>query len=185
MEQYLKKLEEYRWRVFMIAALLLVVFAIFNQIIPLGAEVWQIYGAIKENQQKVENADEWRANAVRIKNEYKRTKLQMDELVIGQGNANQLSRILAFVEKAARERGLRILSAKPQALRTYERHIELPLQLELTANFHGLGYFLNALETAATGVIKVENMKVQSKDLMARSQTAQLMLVVYYLKTRE
>lgn len=185
MERYLKILEEHRWRVFIVTAMLLFVLTVFMQIIPLCAEVWQIYGAIKENQHKVENADEWRANAARIKDEYQRTKLQIDELVIGQGKANQLSRILAFVEKAAREHSLCILSVKPQTLRTYERHIELPLQLELTTNFHGLVHFLNALEAATTSVTKVENVKVQSKDLTSHVQITQLMLVVYYLKARE
>jgi Tfp pilus assembly protein PilO len=185
MDRYLKLLDRHRWRVFMACANCFFIFTLFDRIIPLCDEVFQLYQAVEDNQQKIANVDELQANAHRAKEKYEKIKLQIDELVFNQGQGNRLSTMLAFIDHAAREHGVGLQSVKPQTVKAYERHVELPVQLELSARFHALGRFLNALEAATASVIKIENLKMQSKTMTSNTLDARITLVVYYLRAAE
>jgi Tfp pilus assembly protein PilO len=88
---------------------------------------------------------------------------------------------LATINEAARDRDIVLLAIKPQAAKTHEKHVELPIQLEVSGGYHALGHFINRLETAAT-VIKLVRLKINAPEMTSTELKAQMTVVVLYLK---
>ncbi|MGH7601806.1 MAG: type 4a pilus biogenesis protein PilO [bacterium] len=175
-----KWLDGHRWLVMTILAMLLCAYAIVSQVMPSSLELVQIYHALRDNRQKLAKADEWprMANAVKRKNE--KVKTEIARLVFSKSQDSQVSNILAFLSQAANAQDAGILTFKPHAVKTYPRHVELPIQLEMTAHFHALGQFINTLETA-TSVIKLERLQMLSKEMASNRLHVQMTVVVYYV----
>jgi Tfp pilus assembly protein PilO len=177
---FFKWLDARRWLAMAMLASLLFAYAMVSQVIPSSIELVQIYQAIRDNRHKLAEADEWprMANAVKRKNE--KIKTEIAQLVFSKGQDSHVSKILAFLSQAAKAHGVSVLTFKPQAVKTYPRHVELPIQLEMTAHFHALGWFINTLETASS-VIKLETLQMASKEMASDRLHVQMTAVVYYV----
>jgi Tfp pilus assembly protein PilO len=175
-----KWLDDHRWLVMTILAMLLFAYAMVSQVLPSSFELVQIYHAQRDNRQKLAEADKWPriANAVERKNE--KIKTEIAQLVFSKGQDSQVSKIFAFLSQAAKAHDVSILTFMPQAIKTYPRHVELPIQLEMTAHFHALGRFINTLETASA-VIKLERLQMASKAMASNRLHVQMTAVVYYV----
>ncbi len=180
MERYAKWLDDHRWLVMTILAVLLFAYAMVSQIIPSSLELVQIYHALRDNRQKLAEAGSWRDKALAIGRKNEKFKTELAQLVFSKGQDSQVSKILAFLSQAAKTHDAGILTFKPQAIKTYPRHVELPVQLELTAHFHALGQFINTLETASS-VIKLERLQMASKEMASSRLRVQMTAVVYYV----
>jgi Tfp pilus assembly protein PilO len=180
MPTFFKWLGARRWLVMMIIAMLLFAYAMVSQVMPSSFELVQIYHALRENRQKLAEAESWQDKAHAIGRKNEKIKTEIAQLVFSKGRDSQVSKILAFLSQAAKAHGVSILTFKPQAIKTYPRHIELPIQLEMTAHFHALGQFINSLETAST-VIKLERLQMASKAMASNRLHVQMTAVVYYV----
>jgi Tfp pilus assembly protein PilO len=180
MPTFFKWLDDHRWLVMTILALLLFAYAMMSQVIPSSLALVQIYHALRDNRQKLAEADKWprMANAVKHKNE--KIKTEIAQLVFNKGQDSQVSKILALLSETAKAYDVRILTFKPQAIKAYPRHVELPIQLEMTTHFHALGEFITALETASA-VIKLERLQMAAKEMASNRLHVQMTAVVYYV----
>ncbi len=180
MERHIKWLDDHRWLVMTMLASLLFAYAMVSQVIPSSLELVRIYHALRDNRQTLADADKWPriTNAVKRKNE--KIKTEIAQLVFSKGRDSHVSKILAFLSQAAKAHDVGILTFKPQAIKTYPRHVELPIQLEMTTHFHALGQFINTLETAPA-VIKLERLQMASKEMASNRLHVQMTVVVYYV----
>jgi Tfp pilus assembly protein PilO len=169
-----------RWVVITGLAMALFAYAVVSEVIPLSMDLLHVHRATMENQQRISEAETWQSHGAAIKRKREKMKSEMAQLVFSRGRDSQVSKILAILSQTAQEREINILALKPQAIKTYQRHVELPIQLEVTGHFHALGRFTNALETAAT-VIKLEGLKIVSKEMASEFLHAQMTVVVYYV----
>jgi Tfp pilus assembly protein PilO len=178
MERHIKWLDDHRWLVMAILTMLLFAYAMVGQVLPSSLELVRIYHALRDNRQKLAEADKWPhiANALERKNE--KIKTEIAQLVFSKGQDSQVSNIVAFLSQAAKAHDVGILTFKPQAIKAYPRHVELPIQLEMTAHFHALGQFINTLETASS-VIKLERLQMTSKEMASTRLHVQMTAVVY------
>jgi Tfp pilus assembly protein PilO len=180
MEHYIKWLVARRWQVITILAMFLFAYAMVSQVIPSSLELVRIFHTLRDNRQKLADAARWprMANAVKHKNE--KIKTEISQLVFSKEQDSQVSNIVAFLSQAAKAHDVGILTFKPQMIKTHPRHVELPIQLEMTAHFHAMGQFINTLETAPA-VIKLERLQMASKAMASNRLHVQMTTVVYYV----
>jgi Tfp pilus assembly protein PilO len=68
--------------------------------------------------------------------------------------------VIDTVSSLARKNSIRIRSIDSQAVRDKKIYQELPIRLNITANYHRLGHFISDLENI--GMLEVENLKVET-----------------------
>jgi Tfp pilus assembly protein PilO len=110
----------------------------------------------------------------------KRSKPKSRSWFLAKGGIRKFQTLWLFLSGAAKAHDVGILTFKPQAIKTYPRHVELPIQLEMAACFHALGQFINTLETTSA-VIKLERLQMASKAMASNLLHVQMTAVVYYI----
>ncbi len=180
MPTFFKWLDARRWLAMTILALLWFAYAMVSQVLPSSIGLVQIYRALRDNRHKLAEAESWQDKALAIGRKNAKIKTEIAQLVFSKGQDSQVSKILAFLSQAAKAHGVSILTFKPQAIKTYPRHVELPIQLEMTAHFHAQGQFINTLETASS-VVKLEKLQMASKAMASNRLHVQMTVVVYYV----
>jgi Tfp pilus assembly protein PilO len=175
-----KWLDDHRWLVMTTLAVLLFAYAMVSQVLPSSIELVQMYHARRDNRQKLADAESWQDKALAIGRKNEKIKTEIAQLVFSKGRDSQVSNIVAFLSEAAKAHDVGILTFKPQAIKTYPRHVELPIQLEMAACFHALGQFINTLETTSA-VIKLERLQMASKAMASNLLHVQMTAVVYYI----
>lgn len=163
-----------RWLLITGLALLAFLYIFISRVFPLVAEVLSLADERRESRAQIAPANDWEITAQQLQQEKARLNQKIENLVYRQNQDAQLSGILTTLHTAAQAQELALQVIKPQPVKTFERHLELPIQLELTARF------INALETAPT-IIKIEKLKMSSSGLAASALQAQMTIVVYFV----
>jgi len=170
-----------RWLIVSVLTLLAFLYIFISQVLPLAANVLSLANDRRASREQIAQAQDWEIASQQLQREKARLNQKIESLVYSQNQDTQLSGILTPLHTAAKAQEIALQVIKPQPVKTFERHLELPIQLELTTRFHALARFINALETSPT-IIKIEKLKMSSSGLAASALQVQMTIVVYYLR---
>ena len=179
-EKYLKLIKEHRWLVLSVASGLLFVIIFFSHIVPSAGEILELRRRIQKCHEKITSVDTGSLEHQRIEKNKLAVKDKIEEFVFNQNQDSHMPQLLAFLMQCAKEKDVCILQIQPKQPKKEKRHVEVPIQLILTARFHRLGAFINAIETSKP-IIKVEVVSMTSKKMISNMLNVEMTLVVYYL----
>lgn len=161
-------------------ALLAFLYILISQVLPLAAGVLALAQDLRASREQIAQARDWEIASRQLQREKAGLKQKIENLVYSQNQDTQLSGILTALHIAAQAQEIVLQVIKPQPAKTFERHLELPIQLELNTRFHALARFINALETSPI-IIKIDKLKMSSSGLAANALQVQMTIVVYFV----
>ena len=177
----LKFLKEHRWKLFLILSVLFFAYAFVEFVVPTASSVIYVWNKTKEYHRKISQVHkEDTTDYYQLKKKKKKLQKEIQEFVFNQNQQTHLSNILSFLSQSARKEGVRILSIKPQSAAKVKKHIELPIEVDVTTKFHRLGRFLNNIETSDS-IIRVKSIDITAKNITSNILYTKIILVVYYL----
>ena len=138
---------------------------------------WQ---TIRMQEEKIRQATESQAIADDLMMNKQAVEKKIEQFVISRGNETQLSELLAFISRCAKDKGVQLLTIEPDEMKVGSRYVEIPIYLTLNARFHHLGRFLNMLETSGP-IIQVRSLNIKTKGIASNSLDVELDLCIYCL----
>lgn len=179
MENFWEIVKEHRWRVILYLSVLLFLYLLFAYLVPSVKELLQLEHAIRENNRRIQEVEEWQEKSVLLKAHNRKLKKQLDQLLFNYRQPFQVSAIMSFLNQAAEKSGIDFLTIKPQKKKVYKRHQTLPIQLEINACYHSLARFINNLETSSI-LIKIERLRIFSQSMVSNQLRVEMTISVYY-----
>lgn len=149
--------------------------------LPLVGEIWSLH---QDNQKKINSinkSNESQRNLSLVDSARIKIRQQIDQLVFSNNQESQLSKILSFLSLSAKENKIDLLTVKPNEPQQFDRHVELSIQISLTATYHGLGRFISAIENASY-ITKVEKLTISTKTIISKKLDAEILFVFHFLK---
>lgn len=180
-EQYWQQIKEHRWVTYAVLGSLFFFYVLIIHIVPLYREIQDTRKTIQNNQQRVAQAQDYQVSYERILESTKRIKDQIEQLVFSQTQDTQLSATIKFLSQSASLKGIELSSIRPQEIVQTSQHIELPIELSMTTQFHKLARFINVIETSEP-IIKIESLTLHAQDMTSTQLNVEMTLIVYYLE---
>jgi len=179
-EKYLQQIKDHRWYTYALLSSLFFLYVFISHIIPLYREIDYTKRTIRSNQQRVAQTQDYQISYDRLLEGNKQIQNQIEQLVFSQKQDAQLSATINFLSQSAQAKSIELSSIVPQEAVQIIQHIELPIELKMTTQFHRLGRFINAVETSEP-VIKIEAITIRVQSMTSTLLNAEMTLIVYYL----
>lgn len=163
------------------AVLLILVFLIHVPSACIGLfrtfrEVRSLESRIHRAEAMESTTDNRKADLEALRNEYRAVASDLGE--------NRLSAVLLFISQAAKRENVVLTAVKPVDVGKSDNPERLRLDVETSARYHGLGRFVQAVETGRFG-LRVEAFRLQAQSPVSADLKIRLLIGVPRLEAAE
>lgn len=144
-----------------IPALIITLVVVFLLILPKHREIKGVEKKISAQENEIAKNQAKAAKLPELTLENEKLRMRLNELKLQLPEEKEVSTLLKQVSELCIGSGLKIALWKPEQRKTHTSGIvyEIPVKVELTGNYHSLGYFFSSL-TKLNRIVNISDIKI-------------------------
>lgn len=175
------RIRTHRWKLVVLLSLFLMSFLFAEHLIPTVKEITRLRRLIHQENHADGEGRLGGFDHSRIIEQTQVLKARLDSLVFNNDREMHTSRIIHLLSSIAKADGVDILSIRPGEVRSGEDFVVLPVAFTLRSGYHPIGTFVSHLESSNL-IVEVETMNLKAEDMASSGLTADIQMMIYYLR---